>query len=142
MNLNLKSKNGSPFHGFADFPPPQGNDVYLGNLSSEVVRQNSTGIKTDDNSERQSVVKLKRNRSSPGELTSKRKVRHPVIGSYINVDTIDVKGVYLVHSKLNDEENDFHYKLSKKDKEVTLNLKRVNWVIFDRGEKIPLKSTV
>ena len=140
--VSMEPENAPPFHGFTDFSPPVGNDVIVGNKKDKAVTQNSAAKKSDDNSERPSVVKLKRNNSSPGTEYSKRRVRHPKIGSYIVLDTIDAKGVHLVKSKVNNEENDFLYNLGKEDKVVTLNLKRVNWQLYDRGEKIALKPTV
>ena len=140
--VSMESGSAPLFHGFTDFSPPVGNDVIVGNKKDKAVTQNSAAKKSDDNSERPSVVKLKRNNSSPGTEYSKRRVRHPKIGSYIVLDTIDAKGVHLVKSKVNNEENDFLYNLGKEDKVVTLNLKRVNWQLYDRGEKIALKPTV
>ena len=88
--------------------------------------------------------RIKRNRSSPGtgSETSKRKLRHPVIGSKILVETAKEKGIYQVHSKKNSEEGDFQYCLVRDGKVYTLNLKRVYWEFIDGAEKVPLKSTV
>ena len=113
------SSESLPFHGF---PSPSKSD--------------NEGLKESNN------ATLKRFNSSPGTEPSKKRHRHPVIGSKIIVDSVDGSGVYEVRSKKNRSENDYMYCLMKDKKETTLNLKRVTWHNYDAGEKVPMKGTI
>ena len=116
-----KSSNSPPFHGFSSSDQSGVDEV-----QDNVIK----------------IAPIKRALSDPCAEAKKRYGRHPVVGSKILVDAIDSKGVFTVKSKKTPSESDFIYFLEKDKKEHTLNLKRIKWVMFDGGEKIPLKSTV
>ena len=120
------SSESPPFHGFSS----------LNEGSKEIEFQN-TNVKVQ-----KSI--LKRAHSNPSTVVdvSKRKNRHPPIGSKILVDTANESGVFQVVSKRHSSESEYTYSLSKDGKMVTLNLKRVTWEFFDGGEKVVLKGTV
>ena len=109
-----RSNDSPPFHGFAS--------------------------PLDQNDGKNDGATLKRARSSPGSMDVKKmKNRHPRLGSRIVVDATDSKGIYLVKSKKSSSDNDFIYVLEKDNKDHTLNLKRVDWVIYDAFDRVPLK---
>ena len=115
------SSESLPFHGF---PSPEGSEV----------KGTDSNLGKDN---------LKRSRSSPGVQNVKRKNRHPKIGAVIVVDSIEGKGTFRVKSKCTSVESDFQYTLESNDKkDITMNLKSVNWSFIDGAEKIALKGTV
>ena len=104
-------------HGFSGYTSPEGMDVLDGKARKSI---------------------LKRNNSSPGTGTNgqnKRKTRHPPIGAYILVETIEGNLVFRVKSKKEKSDSDYVYDLIRNNKMTTLNLKRMNWEFFDGAER-------
>ena len=114
------SSDSPPFHGF------QG-----------VSETNSLGVEESSNS----LKRVHSNRVT-GSEKSKRRNRRPVIGFKIVIDSVSGRRSYQVMSQVQNADSDYMYCLQGKDgNQVTLNLKKINWDLIDRGEKIPLKVT-
>ena len=130
------------FHHFfwsGDAPSFHGFSVQPINTTSEE-RIDGQEIVSDEIQVEKASLKRQNTSQGSGSKNSKKRSKHPVIGSSIIIDISTGSEVFKVDLKREKSYDDFNYCVSNKGKMNTLNLKRMNWHYIDAGEKVPAKN--